>query len=103
MCDFLYTSKKKSSSKLKECFSRVYDEEIEFSVFSSENCTLALSENIYNGFKSYKVDNYICAVIGGPVLKFRKIESRSQIQPQRSRIVPDCSKMKQVVDQLFND
>ncbi len=71
MCDFIYTNKKKSSSKLKECFNRVYEEEVELSVFSSENCTLAFSENIYNGFKSYKVDNYICVVIGGPVLKFR--------------------------------
>ena len=71
MCDFIYTKKKESSSKLKECFNRVYEEEVELSVFSSENCTLAFSENIYNGFKSYKVDNYICVVIGGPVLKFR--------------------------------
>lgn len=70
MCDFIYTNKKKSSSELKECFNIVY-EEVELNVFSSENYTLAFSENIYNGFKSYKVDNYICIVIGGPVLKFR--------------------------------
>ena len=72
MSDFIYTNDKKSFAELKDCFNRVYEEEIELSVFSSDNCTLALSENIYNGFSLYKVDNHICAVIGGPVLKFRK-------------------------------
>ncbi len=71
MSDFIYSNKTIPKSKLEESFKRAYRKDSAVSIFSTEMCCLAITENIYNGFSPYKAYNHICVVIGGPVLQFR--------------------------------
>ncbi len=71
MSDFLYSTKSLPQEKCQEAFHRVYGYDIKTRFFAGNNCLLAISENIYKGYLPYEHNDHICAVIGGPILKFR--------------------------------
>ena len=71
MSDFILISNKEKKSRIQNCFNKIYGQNIKLSYFISENSTLVISQNIYNGFNTYVKGNHVCAVIGGPVLNFR--------------------------------
>lgn len=72
MSDFLYARSIIPQENIERGFKQVYDEEFsEIFCFFSNNNTFAILKNIYNGYQIYKIDNYVCAVIGGPLLRFR--------------------------------
>lgn len=71
MSDFIYSQKPLAVKMVERAFHLVYGHKKELIIFEVNNCFLYITKNIYNGFEPLETANYICAVIGGPVLKFR--------------------------------
>jgi hypothetical protein len=70
MSDFLYISKKINNHNIEEAFKSVAQDVGAIEIFNSKDKILALSDNVYHGFKPFSNSNHVCAVLGGPVLNF---------------------------------
>jgi hypothetical protein len=72
MSDFLFSSKPLPHNALEKSLSIIYSKkEIASSEFHGPWGSLAVTPSRYCGFQTLETDNYICVVIGGPVLYFR--------------------------------
>lgn len=70
MSDFIYS--KNPNQDLKKRLKSIHTEE-DYNIyeFSNEYATIAVIDNLYNGFNVYENENHICGVIGGPLLTYR--------------------------------
>lgn len=72
MSDFIYSKKKIENGILTKEIQRIYqDDKPSVQEFHGEWGSLAVSDNIYNGFQLYETDDHIFVVIGGPLLCFQ--------------------------------
>ena len=72
MSDFLYTNKRMTTGFLTDKIKKIYHEDYpKVQEFHGNWGSIAISENLYNGFQPYETERYIFAVIGGPVLFFQ--------------------------------
>lgn len=71
MSDFIICKKDIPYRAIDSAFTKIYNSNLKINHYYNNFFQIALTENIYNGFGVYESDNKICAVIGGPVLKFR--------------------------------
>lgn len=73
MSDFLYTSNPELIDQLAEPLKQLMPEPelITVKEYVGDWGALAVSQSPYNGFAPYETDDYICVVIGGPVLYWR--------------------------------
>ena len=70
MSDFIYTKTK--SEGLSEHLQSIYREDPpKVTEYHGKWGSLIVSENLYHGFQPYETSEYICVVIGGPVLCFQ--------------------------------
>lgn len=72
MSDFVYSGNKTAIGKLTESIQSIYKEDIpRVQEYHGDWGSLGVSENLYNGFRPFEDDTYICIVTGGPVLYFQ--------------------------------
>ena len=72
MSDFIFSNQQMEKGKLTKEIHAIYHEDFpEVEEFLGEWGTLAVSRNLYQGFQVFENPEYLCAVIGGPVLFFR--------------------------------
>lgn len=72
MSDFIYSKRKVKKGKLTEEIHGIYHKDKpSVTEFHGDWGSLAVSQNLYNGFQPYETKDYIFIVIGGPVLCFR--------------------------------
>lgn len=72
MSDYIYSNQPKKKGILKKEILSIYHEDFpEVEEYHGAWGSLAVSKNLYNGFQVYESSDYLCLVIGGPVLNFR--------------------------------
>ncbi|WKA57756.1 asparagine synthase-related protein [Planococcus shenhongbingii] len=72
MSDFIYSNQMTEAGVLKKEIHLIYHEDFpEVKEYHGNWGSLAVSRNLYNGFNEYEDSDYLCVVIGGPVLYFR--------------------------------
>ncbi|MBU9723088.1 MULTISPECIES: hypothetical protein [Bacillaceae] len=72
MSDFIYSKKPISKGELTKKIEAIYSKEKpQIKEFHGEWGSLAVSQNLYNGFQVLETTEYICTVIGGPILHFQ--------------------------------
>lgn len=72
MSDFVYSSVRKSEGELSRHIRSIWQkDDVEVSEFHGAWGSLAVSEDVYSGFKVIDNDEFIFFVLGGPVLNFR--------------------------------
>ncbi|SEP76628.1 Asparagine synthetase B (glutamine-hydrolyzing) [Virgibacillus subterraneus] len=72
MSDFIYSKESIKKGKLIQEVQSIYQQDgPSVEEFHGEWGSLAVSQNLYNGFQPYENSEHICVVIGGPVLYFR--------------------------------
>lgn len=73
MSDFIYSRNKIQRGKLATKFEIIYGQDYSaVKEYHGDWGSLATSTNVYNGFQDYETEEYICVVIGGPLLCFRE-------------------------------
>ncbi|MFW6016049.1 MAG: hypothetical protein ACOCRK_06390 [bacterium] len=73
MSDFLYYNKKQKKGILTELIRSIYPiDNPDVFEFHGKWGSIAISKNLYYGFDPIETDEYVCFVIGGPVLTFTK-------------------------------
>ncbi|MFB9974598.1 hypothetical protein FPQ10_06185 [Allobacillus sp. SKP2-8] len=73
MSDFIYSKIPEDKGSLTKHIQSIYHEDKPRVLeFHGGWGSLAISDNIYNGFQPYESKDHICAVIGGPVLCFQE-------------------------------
>lgn len=71
MSDFIYSNKQYNSNILKKHIKSIYTNDFPKSyVFHGDWGSLAISNNMYNGFLPYETNEFIAFIISGPVLTF---------------------------------
>ncbi|MFC7062968.1 asparagine synthase-related protein [Halobacillus seohaensis] len=72
MSDFIYSKKPFTPDELTKKIHKIYDEDRPLVYeFHGNWGSLAISQNLYNGFEPYETDEHITIVLGGPLLCFR--------------------------------
>ena len=71
MSDYIFTSHRRTSGYLSKVIQSIYhDDKPEVTEFHGSWGSLAFSRNLYLGYEPMETDDFICGVIGGPVLTF---------------------------------
>ena len=71
MSDFIFSTGCLEKDFIKKKFSKIYNKSISIKSVSTNYGELAFVENHYNGYKEYETEQFICTVVGGPILNFR--------------------------------
>ena len=72
MSDFIFSKKPIHKGQLSKEIQAIYHEDCPtVKEFHGEWGSLAVSDNLYHGFKPYETDEHICVVVGGPLLCFQ--------------------------------
>ncbi|MGQ7871156.1 asparagine synthase-related protein [Sunxiuqinia sp. sy24] len=79
MSDFIFHRKRIRDEVLCNKLHEIYNDlPIEVKITHSQFGSLAYCKNIYNGFDEYETNDFICIVIGGPLLNFSNNNSISK-------------------------
>src|SRR5690625_87117 len=69
MSDYIFTSHRRTSGYLSKVIQSIYhDDKPEVTEFHGSWGSLAFSRSLYLGYEPMETDDFICGVIGGPVL-----------------------------------
>lgn len=72
MSDFIYSKRPIKMGTLTKKIQEIYHQDRpSVEEFHGEWGSLAVSQNLYNGFQPYETAEHICVVVGGPLLCFR--------------------------------
>jgi len=71
LSDFIFTKKHYKYGELSQFLQNIYQDKIITEEFHGKWGSLAVSQNLYNGFLPYENSKHIFIVIGGPLLLFR--------------------------------
>lgn len=75
MSDFILSTSTHTKKRLSDAICSIYEEKSpRVYLYSGLWGVFACSENVYSGFEPYENDDFIIAVIGGPLLMFRNNE-----------------------------
>lgn len=75
MSDFIYSKNRIEKGKLTREIQKIYhDDKPLVQEYHGGWGSLAVSQNLYNGFHPYETKDYIFVVIGGPILSYRENE-----------------------------
>jgi hypothetical protein len=71
MSDFIFSSRPKKRGELSNAIKLIYNDNIPIiKEYHGKWGSIAVSQNLYNGFEPIENDNHIFIIIGGPILTF---------------------------------
>ncbi len=88
MSDFIFSTQRQIPGNLKNLLSTIYlNEKPKCFEFHGDWGSLAVFENIYYSWNPYENDRYICAMIGGPILKFNRTVKHPDLPDANTKLL----------------